>query len=430
MLAVSLARMGTRALIVADTSSYLIPGRNLLLHGRFAADGVPDLLRTPGYSLFLAITSVADLPAAAVVNVILSVISVILVWKLGRAVFTDPNIALGAAWLFAFEPGSVSSSVILMSESLFLVFFLLSMERLTEFLRGRRLPVLAVAGLWLAAATYVRPVTYFLPVALALGLFLVLRRVPGLRWKAPAVLLISVMPWLAAWQIRNWVETGYRGFSSVREANLYFLVAADVTVRIEHRRWVSAELGYGDFTNNSGQTYLFQPYLALHPEQAQWNQAQRLAYLHSEAMRIIQAHFGVYMRSCLVGGFKILSFPATYNLARPVDQKPLTYAEAITENSPAGWRFKIARIWPNPWQVVEHAIFGLLLLGLYLFAARGLFCGGVHAACLWLLLGTSLYFLAVSAAMMGPLPQTRLRLPVMPLVCILAAAGFRRTKTI
>jgi len=61
LLAVVLARAGTSALINTDTNSYLIPGRNLLLHGSFVADGSPDLLRTPGYALFLAVTA---LPAA------------------------------------------------------------------------------------------------------------------------------------------------------------------------------------------------------------------------------------------------------------------------------------------------------------------------------------------------------------------------------
>jgi len=139
LLAVVLARAGTSALINTDTNSYLIPGRNLLLHGSFVADGSPDLLRTPGYALFLAVTSLAGLPAAALANVILSVFCVLLVWKLGRAVFDDGRIALGAAWIFAFEPIAVVNSVLLISETLFLALFLLSLERFAAFLRGRSL---------------------------------------------------------------------------------------------------------------------------------------------------------------------------------------------------------------------------------------------------------------------------------------------------
>ena len=54
----------------------------------------------------------------------------------------------------------------------------------------------------------------------------------------------------------------------------------------------------------------------------------------------------------------------------------------------------------------------------------------MHNASLWLLLGTSLYILAITSAGEGPFIEARLRLPVMPVVCILAAAGLRRTKII
>ena len=436
LLAVTLARNGISPLLNPDTSTYLEPGRNLLLHGRFVADGVPDIFRTPGYSLFLAITSLAGLPAAAVANVILSVFSVILVWRLGQAVTGNGRIALIAAWIFAFEPVSATWSCFLVSETLFLVIFLLSLERLAAFLRGHHLPVLAAAGLWLVAATFVRPVTYYLPVALAVGLFVVLTRVKGLRWKAPAVLLISVLPWLAAWQIRNWVETGYSGFSSVSEENLYFFIAPDVTGHLEHRSYIDVrnEQGFPDFKNlwilSSGQIYLSQPYLARHPEQAGWSQGQRLAFLHSEALRVIRAHYGIYVRLCIKSVFRTLfefgegSLNLLVNPESPVHPLGLTEDQSIAREA-------ITLTGTYPWEAAKKAVFAVFLLGLYLFAARGVFRGGLHNACLWLLLGTSLYFIAVTGvAGAGRIGSERFRLSVMPAVCILAAAGFRRAKTI
>ncbi len=432
LMSLLIARRGVASISQADTISYLEPGRNLLLHGRFIADGVPDLVRTPGYPLFLAISSLAGLPAAAVVNIILSVFSVILVWRLGRAVFGDPRIALGAAWIFAFEPVSIAFSVILFSETLFLTLFLLSMERLAVFLRERRLIVLMMAGLWLAAATLVRPVTYYLPIALTLGLFLALARVPGLRWKAPAVLLISVLPWLAAWQIRNWVETGYGGFSSIAEINLYFNDAGAVRAHLEHHSWSDArhELGYVDFNDQSrGQVYLYQPYLALHPEQSGWSQTQRIAFIHSEAIRIIREHYGIYLRSCLAALFKVLFEPGAGffdHLLNPDVAKHT--AGLILGRGFVRGGILLARTYP--WIAVEKAALEIVLLGLYVFAVRGVFRSGMRNVCVWLLLGTSLYFFAVSAAAAGPVADSRLRLPVMPVVCIFAAAGFLRKTTI
>lgn len=440
-----IARNGANALFEADTLSYLEPGRNLLLHGRFFSDGVPDLVRTPGYSLFLAVTSLAGMPAAAIANVILSVFCVILVWRLGRTVFEEDRIALAAAWIFALEPISIIYSGTLMSETLFITLFLLSLERLAEFLRTRRLQTLAAAGLWLAAATLVRPVAYYLPLALALGLFLVFARAPGfppqqrrtiaggigLRWKAPAVLLLSVIPWLAAWQIRNRIETGYSGFTSISDVNLYFNSAADVTARLKHSNWadVRHEFGYFDFSGLSrGQIYLYQPYLSAHSEQAGWNQVQRIAFMHSEAVSIIRAHPGIYLRSSLAALFKTVFDPGAGSLdamLSPGDPKQIS--GLILKKGFAG---AIELVERYPWELALKAALEIVVLGLFVFAGRGVYRSGIHNARFWLLLGTSLYLLVLPAAVMGPVADSRLRMPVMPAICILAAAGIQRPRTI
>jgi hypothetical protein len=444
LLAAALFRSGSGALLLPDTSSYLEPGRNLLLHGRFVAEGVPDLLRTPGYPLFLAVTSLAGLPLAAVANVLLSVFSAILVWRLGRAVSDDSRVAMGAAWIFAFEPVSIASSVVLISETLFLALFLLSLERLARFLRGRRLPALAQAGMWLAAATFVRPVTYYLPLALAAGLFLVLARVPGLPLqrhgpvaggpglcrKAPAVLLISVLPWLAAWQLRNQIETGYSGFSSVSDVNLYFYVAADLAARAEQRNFadVRDEWGFSNWPGCAGQVYLYPRYLALHPEQTGWSQGQRLAFMHSAAVRVIRTYEGTYLRSLLPHLFEVAFNPGagSFNSLLNVGSS-MQVDRLIDYRNPVEGATALAQAYP--WVALEKAIFVILLLGIYLLAARGVFCGRIPAAQIGLLLGISLYFFVTSAAASGAGVAARYRLPVMPLVCILVSAGvFSRTR--
>jgi hypothetical protein len=431
LLAVALARKGVGSLTTLDTISYLEPGRNLLLHGRFVIDGVPDLFRTPGYPLFLAITSLPGLPAAAVANVILSVFSVLLVWRLARAAFRDDRTALGAAWIFAFEPLTILLSVSLMSEPLFLVFVLLSLERVAEFLHQTRLPVLAAGGVWLAAATFVRPVTYYLPVLLAAGLFLVLLQKPGLRWKAPAVLLISTLPWLAAWQARNWIETGYRGFCSVTETNLYFWNAGSVLAHIEHKELglVRLELGDPGSIKLNGQGYLTTAYLNAHPEQAGWSQGQRLAFMHSEAMRVIRAHPGIHFGECLAAFLVTIFDTDERSFNALVDPGAPRYVpRGLRDLNLLHQAITFARAYP--WAAIEKAVFVIVMLALYLLAVWGVFCGRLEKPCLWLLLGTSTYFFAVAGAAGGTWTDGRYRLPAMPQICILASAGLLRNKTL
>ncbi len=149
----------------------------------------------------------------------------------------------------------------------------MSLIRVAEFLRGRRLWVLAQAGFWLALATFVRPVSYYLPLALAAGLALVFACVPGLRWKAPCLFLLAVLPWLAAWQIRNAVETGFTGFSSIQTQNLYFFSAAEVASQLEHRTLADVQNQFG---YNSDSLFIER-----HPQAAGWSQARKL-----ELMRV------------------------------------------------------------------------------------------------------------------------------------------------
>jgi hypothetical protein len=415
LLALVLARSGTSGLNRPDTSSYLEPGRNLLLHGEFVASGLPEISRTPGYPLFLALVSLAGPVTAALAQVILSVFSVVLVWRLARAVFHDGRIALAAAWIFAFEPLSVLYSVLLLSETLFLTLFLLSLERLAEFLRERRLSVLAQAGICLAAATFVRPVSYYLPLALAAGLFAALARVPGLRWKAPAVLLLSTLPWLAAWQIRNRVETGFGGFSSAQAYNLYFFSAAEVTGRVEHRAVVSVQ---NDFGYNDEQLFL-----ARHPAAAGWNQAERLEFMRTETNRVLRAHPGLFLRAQLAGAVRT-AFNPSASIFISVLNSSLDDETYLRERDQGPLRAALWAAQAHPGQTAVMAALEVILLALYLFAAKGTLRGGAPGVCLWLLLGVSLYFLGVS----GVLGAARFRLPVMPVVCVLAAAGILRRK--
>jgi hypothetical protein len=250
-----------------------------------------------------------------------------------------------------------------------------------------------------------------------------------LLWKAPAVLLLSVLPWLAAWQLRNKIETGYSGLTSVSDVNLYFFVAADVASRAEHRNFtdVRSELGYGCGPGCGEQVYLYPHYAAIHPEQARWSQGQRLAFMHSEAVRIIRAHERVYLCSFLPHLFEAVFDPgagAFNHLLNVGDFRQVD--RLICYRNPVEGAIAIARAYP--WVALEKVIFEVVLLGMFVLAVRGIFRGGIPGLYLGLLIGLSLYFFAVSSAASGAGVTARYRLPVMPIVCILASAGLRPAK--
>jgi len=201
-----------------------------------------------------------------------------------------------------------------MPETLFVLLILLMTERVLAFLRNGRLSAIAVAGVSLAVATYVRPVSYYLVVALAAGLAVAAGKRCGLHWKAPLVLLMTVLPFLAAWQVRNYVETGYSGFSSIVEQNLYFFQSAEVTAELRHITLGAeqSQLGYPDESD----------YIAVHPEQRQWGATQRLHFMKTESLRILSQHPGLYLKTHIAGLAVVAFTPGATELLQMIGAYP------------------------------------------------------------------------------------------------------------
>jgi 4-amino-4-deoxy-L-arabinose transferase-like glycosyltransferase len=404
---------GTEIMTQGDTASYLTPARSLL-HGAYTTAGLPEIDRTPGYPLFLMLSGMSrdHVLLTVLVQIAVSILSLLLVSRIATRVYGSRDAAVLAAWFYALEPISILSTVRLMPETLFVFLLLCAIDRLLSYLNDGRLALLGAAGVALAAATFVRPVSYYLVFPLALALVFVGPAYRGRWWKAPAVLLISTLPWLAAWQVRNSIETGYRGYSSIVEKNLYFYQSAEVTAEIEHRTLAEEqkELGYPDEAS----------YVAKHPEQAEWPMVRRLAFMRSASMSVIAEHRLLYLKTHLRGVVLVALTPCAsewLQLLRAYPDEKTMPGRVLNEG--IGRSF-MRVLGANP--MVAGAMIALEapLLLLYAAAVAGLARSHADTASLCLLTGVGLYFLLISG---GAQAVGRYRVPVMPELCVLAAGG-------
>jgi hypothetical protein len=83
----------------------------------------------------------------------------------------------------------------------------------------------------------------------------------------------------------------------------------------------------------------------------------------------------------------------------------------------------------HPGVAASKAVFLLVLLAFYLLALLGIVRGSIENPYLALLLGTAFYFIGLCGVTGGPGYDPRFRIPVLPIVCIFAAAGLLRKKT-
>lgn len=384
----------------------------MALHGRFWWGDAPDVIRTPGYPLLLVPGLWGGLAVVVGLQILLSCATCYLAYLTARRLADDERAAALAALLCAFEPLGVLHSVLLLSETLFTLLVVAALYLLIRAFSERKLIPFTLAAVCFAAAAYVRPVAYFLPLVLAPeGVAYGLRRKDG-RLVAGVALCFAVSFGLtAAWQWRNARVADYAGFSAVGDFNAYFHLTAALKSEREGRPFYDClrELGFYDP----------EIYLRQHPEQRGWTQGERYRSMRreaaDEARRESRAALAFYAKGLAVS----YGDPGAIEYLRLFDLYPRQgrLLNAVVSGGPvAAVRQLVAQ---RPLAVLVSLVCGLALLLVYWLAALGLWRNLRGPGALLLLLTVG--YLALTSG--GTVGSARLRMPVMPFLLIFAARG-------
>jgi 4-amino-4-deoxy-L-arabinose transferase-like glycosyltransferase len=392
-----------------DTATYVGLAASLV-HGSFSSNGVPDVVRTPGYPLLLvpAVASYHPTLIALFENLLLATVSAWLIWKIVREIAPFSKACVWAVLLYCFEPVGFLYSEKILSDLLFCTELLFFLWLTVGFLRSPRYATLLGSSVALGLATYTRPVSLFLGIWMAAFFLLVPRRLP---WssripKATAFVLVFTIT-LLPWFVRNQKLAGYRGFSAITDESLYFYSAAAVKAKLEHKSFsrVQEELGWNDN----------QRYFQSHPEQRDWSQGQVFRFQNAEARRIISQHLLTYSLIHLRGCAVVMLDPAVteiMKLLRRYPQNGALLSRAVDQG------FLRAVLWlvrQYPETALALPVLGAQLLLYYFLGLVGLRRLPIEEGALLVWLFT--YFVLVSGSSAA---VARFRMPIMPLVCISA----------
>ncbi|MBN1872351.1 MAG: glycosyltransferase family 39 protein [Candidatus Omnitrophica bacterium] len=210
-----------------DTPTYLEPGINLIEKGAFGTydeNGVLhyEINRTPGYPLFLAIlnkTFNLSLDAIVVIQIFLITLAGYMVYKAAQEV--DKNIAPLAAFIFLFDQPTTLASLMLLSEALYTLFIAIFIYLFLRYLNERRLSLLLSLTVTIVAATYIRPVSYYIGIFLAGGIVYALYRPSLTRALVHGLTLLLVFySLLGVWHYRNFSATGNADFTVIDNRDL------------------------------------------------------------------------------------------------------------------------------------------------------------------------------------------------------------------
>ncbi len=372
-----------RLAIEEDSVEYVTIARNLAAgHGFSRATEPPyepDTRRTPVYPSLLA--ALFGLPragerAAAFAGVVASVLTVVATWRMAAALI-GPAAAWWAALLLALDLTSAAYAAQILTEAFFTLLLVLSFLPLLD--RDVTMPSALRAGTLSGLAALCRPIGVFAFAALAPLCRLRTRDAAG------AIRLLTLagfmaMALVAVWTMRNYRAGGTATVSSVAATNMYFHRAAYVEAWLQRRRVEDVRDDWErDFRARA----------------TRWSEAERVSWMNQYGRDLVLRHPFVYATVAAGGALRMLT-PDHLVLA------PLTDGEA------------------GPVFRVLHAAAWVQLAVVYALAAAGLARLGSRSMLrLAVPLAPIAYFMLIG----GPEMYPRFRVPLMPFICLIAAAG-------
>jgi 4-amino-4-deoxy-L-arabinose transferase-like glycosyltransferase len=418
------------AFVFIDTGTYLRPARALLERGTFSpspeAAPEPEINRTPGYPAILAATrAVSTAPwAPSVVGALFAFGTALATAALAARLF-GPRAGIAAAAIVSLEPGSFLHSLSILSDTPFTLFLTLGVSSLAGLAAGRPRGA-AAAGLWLALATLVRPISYYLLGPAAVLVWFVARSARPLR--SVALFLLAPVVLVGGWKARNLARAGTFALSPIASSELLFYRAAPAAAWAEgvpltemQERLGNRERWFRSGGGTEREIFGGRRYADLFPETSSLSLPDLDARWRRQAIRILAEHPVLAAAAAARGAALLLLAPPS--LIFGVRLGFVTPGPALLEayeNLEVGRVVALLRP-AAPVFFAVSLVLTLLLAALWVAAAGGVRASWrevpapVHAA----LLGTFFYVVAVSAG--AESGDDRYRLPLVPIAAVYAA---------
>lgn len=243
-----LATVSPKVFINDDTPSYVDTLPSMIHEFRFYAFDRPEILRTPGYPLFLvpfaALLGDGGVNLSIPVHFFLALFTAFLVYKITKTLVgdTQEKAPVLAFFIVMLDPALVVSEFSLMSEVLFNAVFVSGMYMVLTYTKTGRAKYYLAGAFIIAISVYIRPAAMYANYLLA-GVILIYGAALRNK-KAVAVALAAVFinyAVTAVWVNRNHNLTGEKFFTTATAYNLYYMMGAYVLAKAEGKPFALAQ---------------------------------------------------------------------------------------------------------------------------------------------------------------------------------------------
>ncbi|MDD5097710.1 MAG: glycosyltransferase family 39 protein, partial [Candidatus Omnitrophica bacterium] len=173
--------------------------------------------RTPGYPFFLAIFQgllKLSINGVLLIQILLTLLVALITYRAAYQI--DHEIAFLSAVIILFDPAVSIFSLMLLSETLLLFLVSLFMLVFIMYLKNNKINFVIVSALLLIMTAFVRPITYYLGIAVSIFIIYANLRLKNIKKGIIHALVFCVLVYsfFGIWEFRNYRRTGQRAFSS------------------------------------------------------------------------------------------------------------------------------------------------------------------------------------------------------------------------
>ena len=395
------------SIIVSDAIGYDELAKSIM--HTFSFEGEFSTYRTPLYPLFLALLysiSAESVWFVLLVQILLSLVSIYLAYRIGTHIFST-QAGLLAAFLFATDIHQAFFTVTLLTDTLFICLFLISIYCFCKSLGETNFKWFCLSAIALGTATLVRPISFLIPAILVFFIIVFSRLESGRKIIYSLVFSLIFISVLSPWLLHNYFKHGTAQLTTIPGYNLYYWNAVYVEAYKTNRTFEDVVVEFDSIAARNGvdlSGYSF----------------QNEAILSVLGKDYIKDNFLLYWRRHFMGMINMYVSIGTKQLADALHIRTNSArVEPFAESSVPGLMVKFFKI-KSPGEITL-AVYLIFFLGFnYLFAFYGIYHSiKSKEIFVYLFIMIILYF----SFLTGVVGWVRYRLPVMPIINILCGVG-------
>ncbi len=366
-----------------------------------------DTYRMPGYPIFLAIVYLfggINPWAAIAVQILISLISVILVYKIAIQLTLNESIAKIATLLFCIDIHSIFIANLLYSDTLFVLLFLTSLYYFFDGYKRKKVMQIAISSLFMVFASFTRPVSLMFPVILIAILFFFNKG--AIKWgiKASAIFGVLYLTLIGGWVLRNHNVYDRWKISSTGGFNLLMYYAMSTESQITGKAPEAIKIAFQKQADSLG-------FMKMNNVFDQSDLYTKIGWDY------IKVHKMQYLKTNVEGWIHMMLSLGNPDLVRMMGWEDCKGSEIVS--------LKLSNI-ANNFSTKTKAATGIFIAFVLLLQYLGAVCGlcfllvRKNYLVLFFVLATIAYYLVIT----GPIGTYRYKLPIVFIICIVSGYGY------